>query len=487
MLKRIRLRYIIFLFVFALVLINITGAGISLIYTYHTQNMNDHMVIHDIHALIAAQKLEKSLIMQKGLVTYYFLSDDINWLKKLDNYHQDFENWINKARNITYQDEPRAVLNEIESQYIRYRLSRDNVIALYKTGNKKNATENHWHVRDQFFNIFERCEKYKSIHEKNISELQQKYRKQGKLLTLLIYIAMPFSILLGIVLSFIIFRQILDPIKNLVFEVDTKSNRKLLSNEVTAIKTQIRDLMNNMDQTQNRLEKSEKHLILSEKMAMVGKLAAGVAHSIRNPLTSVKMRLFSLQRNLVLSKIQKEDFEVISDEINQIDTIVRNFLEFSRRPKLKFSQISPSDVMDMTLVLLNHRIESFNVKIEIDREKKLPDIWIDSDQMKEVFVNILMNACDAIGSGGKIIIQEKIKNTDSGKKILIRIIDNGLGIPENMVEKIFEPFFSTKTDGSGLGLSIAKSIIEAHEGDIFIESKEGKGAGFVIALPIIKK
>ena len=483
MLKRIRLRYIIFSFLFALVLVNILGALISLMYTYRTQNMYSHMVDRDINALIAAQKLEKSLIMQKGLLTYYFLTEDINWLKQLDAYHQEFEKWIKTARLITYQDKPRAVLNDIEAQYVRYVVSRDDVVSLYKNGDKKKGSEKHWQVRDQFFNIFEQCETYKTIHETNISNVQKKYHREGRFITLLIYIAMPLAVLLGLFLALIIFRQILDPIRNLVFEVDNKSNNQLLSNEVAAIGQRIHQLMDNMDQTQNKLEKSKKHLIQSEKMAMVGKLAAGVAHSIRNPLTSVKMRLFSLQRNLVLSSVQKEDFEVISDEISQIDTIVRNFLEFSRRPKLKYSQTSPSDVVDMTLVLLTHRIESYNVSVEIDRVDKLPAIWIDTDQIKEVLVNIILNACDAIGSGGKIIIQEKMENTVNGNTLIIRIIDNGLGIPETISEKIFEPFFSTKTEGSGLGLSIARSIIEAHDGYITIESKEGRGSAVEITLP----
>ncbi len=118
-----------------------------------------------------------------------------------------------------------------------------------------------------------------------------------------------------------------------------------------------------MDLAQTELTRSQEHLLQSGKWAMVGKLAAGVAHSIRNPLTSVNMRLFSLKRSLAMSPSQKEDFEVISEEIRHLDAIVRNFLEFSRPPKLKMQRVSPSDVVDGAVQLLRYRLESYGVEV----------------------------------------------------------------------------------------------------------------------------
>jgi signal transduction histidine kinase len=217
---------------------------------------------------------------------------------------------------------------------------------------------------------------------------------------------------------------------------------------------------------------------------MVGKLAAGVAHSIRNPLTSVKIRLFSLGRAQALSSPQKEDFEVISEEIGHIDTIVRNFLEFARPPKLKIQEVSPSDVVDMALRLLKHRLESFGVAVEVAREEKLPRIRLDPDQLKEVLVNLLINACEVIREGGKIKIEETVQSKNGDREVRIRVIDNGPGIPEAIQEKVFQPFFSTKEEGTGLGLSIASRIVEDHGGRLELYSREGEGAAFIISLPL---
>jgi signal transduction histidine kinase len=256
-------------------------------------------------------------------------------------------------------------------------------------------------------------------------------------------------------------------------------------NEITSLHRSVQGLLEDVDITRQELEKSREHLLQSEKLALVGKLAAGMAHSIRNPFTSVKMRLFSLSRALELTDTQKDDLTVISDEIRHIDTIVQNFLEFSRPPRLQIQQTSPSVVVDQALQLLVHRLNSYAVKITLHREVQLPKILIDPEQLKEVFVNLIVNACEAMDSGGKIIIGEKVAVMPGmGNAAIIELSDNGPGIPEAILEKVFQPFFTTKEEGTGLGLSIASRIIEEHRGRLEVDSPEGKGTTFRILLPI---
>ncbi len=199
------------------------------------------------------------------------------------------------------------------------------------------------------------------------------------------------------------------------------------------------------------------------------------------------MRLFSLDRTLGFSPAQQEDFEVISEEIRHIDTIVANFLEYSRPPKLVMQQISPSDVVDMALQLLTHRLESYNVEVKLKRPRPLPEIWADPDQLKEVLVNLLTNACEAMGRGGTILIQEGETFLQSiGQVVTIQVSDNGPGIPRTLQDKIFQPFFTTKEEGTGLGLSIAARILGEHGGWLDLESREGQGTTFTLNLPYRK-
>lgn len=223
----------------------------------------------------------------------------------------------------------------------------------------------------------------------------------------------------------------------------------------------------------------------SDKLVTVGKLAAGVAHSVRNPLTSVKMRLFSMERTVGLSESEREDLKVIAEEIRHIDGIVRNFLEYSRRPRLRMQKVSPSDVVDMALNLLKQRLDSYGVEVRLSRQSWLPEIYADPDQLKEALVNLLVNSSEAMGYGGLIVIrEEEVVDEPWGRKVVIRVSDNGPGFPESIQGELFEPFFTTKEEGTGLGLTIAARIIEDHGGKLELSSREGEGATSTISLPV---
>jgi len=437
---------------------------------------------------MAAQKLETALVMQKGLLTYYFLTGSPKWLEQLDHYRQDFNQWLNKARDVNQIDEARPIINEIESRYIRYAFERDNVIRLYMKGKREDGASQHWDIRDQFIAIYEIAEQFKQIHEKSIEEQRLNLKKSAHHITLFAWGEIICVLILNLILAFTIIKQVLGPIRELVLKTDKTKSPAQIGNEVYLLKHMVNDLFVDIDQARSNLEQSREHLVQSEKLAMVGKLAAGMAHSVRNPLTSVKMRMFSLERSLQLTPVQKDDLEVISEEIRHIDTILRNFLEFARPPKLRLQMVSPSDVVDMTIQLLKYRFETYKTDVQIKRAERLPEIPADSDQLKEVLVNLLVNACEAMGEDGRIQISEKTKELiPNGKFLSIDVEDNGPGIPQEILDTVFQPFCSAKEEGSGLGLSIAKRIIEDHGGTISVVSLKGQGTTFTIVLPCKEK
>ena len=322
-------------------------------------------------------------------------------------------------------------------------MPRDQVIELYRKGQKEAGAELHWGVRDQFYEIYRLCENFKEGHQAQMDQNWSEYKRFARLVTAMAWGSFPIVGFLVILLSFVLYRQVLLPIRQLAHRSEREEEApKSEENEIRALQQRFNGLVAHVDQTRTMLEQSQEHLVQTEKLALVGKLAAGFAHSVRNPLTSVKMRLFSLERSLRLNTTQKEDFDVISEEIRHVDTIVRNFLEFSRRPKLKFQRQSPSEVIDTALQLLHHRIESYGAEVFIERESNLPKIQLDAEQLKEVFVNLFLNAFEAQGDGGEIRIIEEVGEFESfGPAAIIRVRDSGPGVPEAAREKIFEPFF----------------------------------------------
>ena len=482
--KPLSLRNRIILILAALVLTTLGGGLISMWHTYRMGHLFTSVIDSAVMGLQAAEELETALVRQKGLTTYYFLDGNPDWLSQLKQLNESFHAWLKKARNSAQTDKERSILNEIESEYLHYVFARDQVIQLYQAGKRKAGAQRHWEVRKQFFAIQALCDQYRAINKQEINDARVKSRAQTRMLKIMTLVALPSVLILGILLAYILLNQILKPIRILSRETGGMEMDRPLPREMTALRQRVHNLMENVDQTQSELQQSREHLLQTEKLAMVGKLAAGVAHTIRNPLTSVNMRLFSLERSLKLSQTQQEDFEVIAEEVRHIDTIVQNFLEFARPPKLKIQSISPSEVVDMALQLLRHRLESYGVQVEVDRQHRLPMVEADPEQLKEVLINLLVNACEAMGEGGLIVIREEEGVAEPlGPVVVIRVKDNGPGIPKSVRDKVFQPFFSTKEEGTGLGLSIAYRIVEEHGGWLSLKSKEGEGATFTITLP----
>lgn len=485
--KYISLRARIFLLLGALILTALLGGLVTIWHTGATDALFTSLIDKNLASFQAAEGLEIALLKQKGYLTYYFLDANPEWLNNLNQDHQSFLEYLTKAHNSATTPVMTKILDKINSKYRHYIAGREQVINLYKAGHREEGAKLHSEIRHQFLEIYDLCDNYKLVNQGIISQIKNDSLAQARFIKTLALIVLPSVVFLGLLLTYILIKQLLEPIRQLSMETGLRTGTFGERDEVQALSRRVHNLMENVDRAQSKLEQSQEHLLQSEKMAMVGKLAAGVAHSIRNPLTSVKMRLFSMGRTLSLTPTQQEDFEVISEEIRHIDTIVANFLEFSRPPKLMMQKGSPSDVVDMALQLLRHRLESYNVKVKLKRQRPLPEVWADPDQLKEVLVNLLTNACEAMGSGGSIIIQEGETFLQSiGQVVTIQVSDNGPGIPESIQDKIFQPFFSTKEEGTGLGLSIAARILGEHGGWLDLESREGRGSTFTINLPYRK-
>jgi len=486
--KLISLRTRVLLLLSALVLITVGGGLTSILHSYMMDKVFSSVIESDLEALQAAQELENALVMQKGYVTYFFQDGDPEWLDELEKHHFAFESWLKRARQWTVTYQERSILNQIDSEYLRFSFSRDEVVSLYKEGKRDAGFKLHQNARSQFMKIIELCRKFKKSYEQSIVATREKMRDRVGLINASTLVALLAAIILASILAYILFKVILGPIRQLAIETDSRKSDDEAGNDVKALSRRFQNLIEDVDQTRTKLKWSREHLQQAEKWALVGKLAAGVAHSVRNPLTSVKMRLFSMERHLALSPSQEEDFEVISEEIRHIDTIVGNFLEFSRPPKLKMQKVSPSDSVDLAVQLLRHRLESYDVKVEVNRDRRLPEIQADPDQLKEVFVNLMVNACEAMVDGGSIVIHEEESSSENlGPVAMVKVTDDGPGVPVSIQEKLFQPFFSTKEEGTGLGLSIATRIVEEHGGWIDLKSREGEGATFVITLPAREK
>jgi two-component system sensor histidine kinase HydH len=219
----------------------------------------------------------------------------------------------------------------------------------------------------------------------------------------------------------------------------------------------------------------------SERLASLGRLAAGVAHEIRNPLSSIRGFAQFFQNRFKGQEKEQEYASVMVREVDRLNRVITELLDFAR-PKEPHRELhSAGEILEQTLNLLESELAKKNIAVEKNLGASLPRILVDRDQLSQAFLNLLLNALESMEGAGKI----RISMESGGAEVLaISISDTGRGIPKEDLERVFEPFFSTKRKGTGLGLAIVHQIVESHKGEIQVESREGQGATFRITLPI---
>lgn len=245
-----------------------------------------------------------------------------------------------------------------------------------------------------------------------------------------------------------------------------------------------------VEEKTQELKKAQRHLIQVEKMGSLGKLAATVAHELNNPLAGVLtyIKLFEKQINKSsLSDDQKksmmENLRIIESEVKRSGDIVKNLLVFARGTSENFEEKDLNSIVEKSILLINHKLKISNIHLIKQYCYEDSHVFCNENQIKQMLVALLVNAADAMPEGGTLAVTTRCLAAEDA--IQLEISDTGIGIPEDVLPHIFEPFFSTKKEGSGsgLGLSVVYGIVQRHQGVIHVESKLGKGTTFFIKLP----
>ena len=235
--------------------------------------------------------------------------------------------------------------------------------------------------------------------------------------------------------------------------------------------------------------KMYEQMLNNERLTIIGTMSAGIAHEIRNPLASINAFIQMLPMKYDKPKFRKRFDEIIPAEIERISGITENLLAFSKPSPLKLEQVFIRNVIDRVIMLLSNQLHKSQIEV-VKILDNIPVIQADTQQITQVFLNLLLNAIQASNPGGKITIaagtrSQGLNTLDrSGSHILVSVLDEGEGIKKTNLANVFQPFFTTKNEGTGLGLATSKRIIEAHHGKITVESKEGLGARFIVRLPL---
>jgi signal transduction histidine kinase len=286
----------------------------------------------------------------------------------------------------------------------------------------------------------------------------------------------------GIGLSVAVAYRITRPLQRVTENILKISRGEL--KEVFPVETNEKDEIGRMVGIFNEMAKNlrtqkdmDEHVARKDKLIMLGEFSAGLAHEIKNPLTSMKMLMQTVTENK--DSLCREDFEVIEGEINRIDRIVSDFLAFARPSQSEHVAADLNDILREVIQLIRANIEQSGIRLETELSDDIPRVKVSPDGMKQVFLNVVLNAIQVMEQGGTL----RIGSTADNERIVISVADTGPGISEADLKHIFDPLFTTKKEGIGMGLAISDRITREHHGRIQVETDPDVGTTVSIILP----
>jgi|WetSurMetagenome_2_1015567.scaffolds.fasta_scaffold68389_2 two-component system, NtrC family, sensor histidine kinase HydH len=228
------------------------------------------------------------------------------------------------------------------------------------------------------------------------------------------------------------------------------------------------------------LQDNFEHMKRAERLYAIGQLSAGLAHEIRNPLASLSGAIGILRRNPTAADKRLECLDIMDKECQRLSNLLTSFLDFARPRPPKFLAVEIPAVLDSVIGLVSHTLDQKSISLRKETAVKLPALECDPELLKQVLVNLLINAIQASSDGGEILIQARVR----GSELAIQVKDKGIGVSSENLDKIFDPFFTTKENGTGLGLSVAYQIVGQLGGTLRAEKNPDRGMTFSVLLPV---
>ncbi len=359
--------------------------------------------------------------------------------------------WIDDQKPTLTTPKELAILNQIDTAYDDYHAAATNLLQTidHEPPETRTTPADFEHVESQSKRLLGFAYQLVSAHQESLNRFLADSQKSLRFLRVLVFSSLFLLLVLGVWLAGVVYREMINPL---------------------------------------RMKLVESHAIIArqEKLASLGVLAAGVAHEIRNPLTAIKARLFTQQKKLSPGSPELEDAVVIGDEINRLERIVKEVLQFARPSEPKLALLPAAAVLREVRDLLAPQLEKNSIQLNLEPVNGTM-VRADLQQLKQVLINLVQNAAESIGKDGRITLRERLDTTRLGGQstpvVILEVVDTGRGISPEVQERLFDPFFSTKEGGTGLGLSIAARIMQKHGGALEFQTQVNHGTTFGMVLP----
>jgi len=464
-------------------------------YVLQLQKSASNILAWNVTSIRAAEELEISVREMRSQLNRFLLTGDVDQLQEIPNLQPECEHWLAESVRLARSPEEKAMMSTAEQGYSLLRTEIQQLLSQPITGDTPAIVSRI--VEDgPIRQIIDHAHQYLDHNERELASSSEHNQNLAERLALSLLLIGVCGAVAGLLAGFSLARGVIKSIVQIslpIHDVAGQLNEVVGPISVTGsrrledLDETLRTLATRVSTVIERLRQRERDAVRADQLAALGQLAAGLAHELRNPLMSMKI--------LVQSALSEErghlegtDLDVLADEIARLEKLVSTFLDFARPSSPSKFQINLADVARQTLELVSRQANLRGVTLHCEQLPEVIRIEADPAQLRQLFLNLLLNALDAARQGGEVWVDIQPPGEHSADgMVAVSIADNGHGFAENLKESIFDPFVSSKTTGIGLGLTICRHIVEAHGGRIDAEDRAGGGAVFRLRLPLIRE
>jgi signal transduction histidine kinase len=456
----------------------LTLSILAAVYLYLRQASTEQVVEENIQSAMIAHELENTLnnviVLLKG------------GGEQAESLHDRIREQMQTARDLADKPEEQRLVGELEQVMNRY-------FSLW-TKQRDSGAEPDPAMYAQAQSLLEKqaipiCGQLQAFNAQQIKQSEQANSRSVRWMIFGLIGVGTVGSLVGMVLGYGVARRVGQSIYHLrvhLQDAAQKLGRDLpdisvvTGDDLQHVHDQLQGVVGEIEQMIATLQQRNREVERAEQMSVVGQLAAGVAHELRNPLTSIKMLVQTNREQALARGTEAEDLEIIEQEIRRMEITLQHFLDFARPPRLERRPLDLCQPIERTLALIAGRANRLKVHIRFDKPAQPVTVDADPEQLQQLLLNLTLNALDVMPRGGELAVE--IDQQDSGR-VEVRVLDTGAGIAADMWPRLFQPFSSNKDTGLGLGLVISRRIAEGHGGTLHAANRKEGGAAFVLSLP----
>ena len=457
-------------------------------YVLRLQRLNSQILDVNVSSIRAAEEMEMVAQEMRHELDRFLLTDDRGHLARALEKEPDVGAWLKQARMLSASDREEALVAKIQRGLDEFFARLRNVVDTPNEAASTSVVEGL--VNDILtLQVLATAHEYLGLNEQKLQDSNRQNKAMAERLALALLLLGSCGAIAGLVAGYGVARgisrsiyQLSVPIRDVAGILDDVVGPVEISADpsVTDLETVLQTVSAKVGSVVEQLHARHREVMHADQLAAVGQLAAGLAHELRNPLMCMKTLVQSAKRHGKVAHFDSRDLTVLDEEISRLENQLQAFLDFARPAETETRAVDIACVVRQTVSFLSRKAEGRNVTIECRLPQRPLVVPVDEAQLRQVLLNLLLNALDAVQNGGEIRVDTRsgdgLKTVESDERsqqcVLLRVTDNGRGLPKHDRDRIYEPFFSTKDTGLGLGLAISKRIIDAHGGELIAMDRE---------------